>query len=81
MRAKNTPKGDWIIGQGWDEGAWANRYPDKSLLSQVTPDHPVFLSRLHGFSYVWVIYSGQVGLMLSWAGVDTGHGTRLRVMP
>ncbi len=50
MRAKNTPKGDWIIGQGWDEGAWANRYPDKSLLSQVTPDHPVFLSSLHGFA-------------------------------
>jgi len=50
MRAQNTPKGDWIIGRGWDEGDWANRYPDKSLLSQAVPDHPVFLSSLHGFA-------------------------------
>ena len=50
VRAKNTPKGDWIIGRGWDEGVWANRYPDKSLLSKVVPDHPVFLASLHGFA-------------------------------
>jgi predicted amidohydrolase YtcJ len=28
-RAKSVPKGEWIFGAGWDEGAWANRYPDK----------------------------------------------------
>ena len=49
-RAKSVPKGEWIIGAGWDEGAWANRYPDKSLLSEAVPDHPVFMRSLHGFA-------------------------------
>ena len=48
-RAQLVPKGDWIIGAGWDEGAWADRYPDKELLSKMVPDHPVFLRGLHGF--------------------------------
>jgi len=49
-RAKSVPKGEWIIGGGWDEGAWANRYPDKALLSAAVPDNPVFLDSLHGFA-------------------------------
>lgn len=49
-RAASTPKGDWILGYGWDEGAWANRYPDKRLLSERVPDHPVILRSLHGFA-------------------------------
>ena len=48
-RAKTVPRGEWIIGRGWDEGAWANRYPDKALLTQAVPDHPVFLDSLHSF--------------------------------
>lgn len=49
-RAARTPKGEWIIGFGWDEGAWADRYPDKRALSARVPDHPVFLRGLHGFA-------------------------------
>ncbi|MBK7905162.1 MAG: amidohydrolase [Gemmatimonadetes bacterium] len=49
-RAAETPKGEWILGYGWDEGAWANRYPDKRLLSARVPDHPVILRSLHGFA-------------------------------
>ncbi|MEM7612712.1 MAG: amidohydrolase [Pseudomonadota bacterium] len=49
-RAKSTPKGQWIVGRGWDEGAWANDYPDKLLLSEAVPDHPVMLGSLHGFA-------------------------------
>ena len=49
-RAKSVPKGEWIIGAGWDEGAWANRYPDKALLTEALPDHPVFMRSLHGFA-------------------------------
>lgn len=48
-RAKSVPKGEWIVGRGWDEGAWANRYPDKVLLTEAVPDHPVFLDSLHSF--------------------------------
>ena len=49
-RAAQTPKGEWILGYGWDEGAWANRYPDQRLLSARVPDHPVVLRSLHGFA-------------------------------
>ena len=49
-RAKSVPKGEWIVGRGWDEGAWANRYPDKALLTTRVPDHPVFMDSLHGFA-------------------------------
>jgi len=52
-KAKIVPAGEWIIGLGWDEGAWANHYPDKTLLSEAVPDHPVFMDSLHGFA-VWV---------------------------
>jgi predicted amidohydrolase YtcJ len=51
-RARTTPKGEWIVGWGWDEGAWANRYPDMRLLSERVPDHPVVLRGLHTFA-VW----------------------------
>ena len=49
-RAAQTPKGQWIVGVGWDEGAWANHYPDKRLLSERVPDHPVLMRGLHGFA-------------------------------
>jgi predicted amidohydrolase YtcJ len=50
--AANVPAGEWIVGRGWDEGAWANRYPTLDLLSARVPDHPVVLNSLHGFA-VW----------------------------
>jgi predicted amidohydrolase YtcJ len=49
-RAATVPKGEWILGGGWDEGAWADRYPDKALLSEAVPDHPVLMRGLHGFA-------------------------------
>ncbi|HSB61307.1 MAG TPA: amidohydrolase family protein [Vicinamibacteria bacterium] len=49
-RARSVPKGEWIVGRGWDEGAWAGRYPGLALLSDTVPDHPVYLASLHGFA-------------------------------
>lgn len=49
-RAKTVPQGEWIVGRGWDEGAWANAYPDKALLTAAVPDHPVFMESLHSFA-------------------------------
>jgi len=48
-RAKNVPKGEWIIASGWDEAVFANGYPDMRQLSDRTPDHPVVLIGLRGF--------------------------------
>ena len=50
--AEKIPRGQWIEGYGWDEGAWASRLPDMELLSREVPEHPVYLKGLHGFS-VW----------------------------
>ena len=50
--AAKVPTGEWIVGRGWDEGAWASRYPTMALLSERVPDHPVVLASLHGFG-VW----------------------------
>ncbi len=50
--AAKVPKGEWIVGRGWDEGAWANRYPTMKLLSERVPDHPVLLVSPHSFA-VW----------------------------
>jgi predicted amidohydrolase YtcJ len=50
QRAASVPEGQWIIGQGWDEGKWADHYPDKKLLSEAVPNHPVFMRSLHSFA-------------------------------
>ena len=49
-RVRETPPGEWVLGGGWDEGAWANQLPDKNRLSRATPDNPVILFSLHGFA-------------------------------
>lgn len=51
-RATSVPKGEWIVGWGWDEGAWTTRLPTMKLLSERVPDHPVILHGLHTFA-VW----------------------------
>ena len=48
--AADLPDGAWVIGHGWDEGAWASAYPDSDALSARIPDHPVLLRGLHGFA-------------------------------
>lgn len=48
-RARNTPKGEWIIGRGWDQNDWGDtRWPTHEALSRAIPDHPVFLERVDG---------------------------------
>ena len=51
-RAATVPAGEWIVGWGWDEGAWTSRLPDMRLLSERVPNHPVILHGLHTFA-VW----------------------------
>ncbi len=48
-RAKTVPKGDWILGRGWDQNDWALKdFPDEKELSAAVPDHPVYLVRVDG---------------------------------
>jgi predicted amidohydrolase YtcJ len=76
-RAKSVPKGEWIFGAGWDEGAWANRYPDKQMLSAAVPDHPVVLRSLHGFA-IWTNQAAlDAGKITSASPVPVGGEMRL----
>lgn len=49
-----TPKGQLIQGRGWDHELFPDkRWPHRSQLDRVAPDHPVVLKRCDGHS-VWV---------------------------
>lgn len=76
-RAKAVPKGEWIFGAGWDEGVWANRYPDKQQLSAAVPDHPVVLRSLHGFA-IWTNQAAlDAGKITKASPVSVGGEMRL----
>lgn len=41
-RAAQMPFGAWVVGSGWDLNKWDDpRYPDRLLLDEAVPDHPV----------------------------------------
>jgi predicted amidohydrolase YtcJ len=47
--AEKIPAGRWITGGDWDHERWANaQLPTKELIDAVTPQTPVFVSRLDG---------------------------------
>lgn len=47
-KVKETPKGEWILGRGWDHTLWNNKLPTKQDLDDIAPDNPVFLQRVDG---------------------------------
>jgi predicted amidohydrolase YtcJ len=48
-RADELPKGTWILGQSWSQGAWgATELPTHDVLSAAAPDHPVYFTRVDG---------------------------------
>lgn len=47
--AKTQPRGRWITGGDWDHELWdPPQLPTRQMIDEVTPDHPVFVSRLDG---------------------------------
>lgn len=52
-RAATTPKGQWIVGRGWDQNDWpVKEFPTAAALDEAIPDHPVFLRRVDGHAAV-----------------------------
>ncbi len=46
QRARETPPGEWIVGQGWNEGYFVDgRLPTRHDLDPATGEHPVILMR------------------------------------
>jgi predicted amidohydrolase YtcJ len=47
--ARTQPKGAWILGGDWDHEWWpGGPLPTRWMIDSVTPDNPVFISRLDG---------------------------------
>ncbi|MHB1326623.1 MAG: amidohydrolase [Gemmatimonadales bacterium] len=47
--ARTRPAGSWIMRGTWDHELWPGApLPDRSWIDSVTPDHPVFVTRLDG---------------------------------
>ena len=44
-----VPKGEWIMGHGWDQNRWASKqFPTSDALTRAFPDNPVVLARIDG---------------------------------
>jgi len=43
-RVKKSKPGEWILGHGWNQNVWEEGFGNASLLDQVAPNHPVYLS-------------------------------------
>jgi len=46
--AATLPKGEWILGGDWDHEQWGGELPTRQWLDSVTPNNPVFVTRLDG---------------------------------
>lgn len=47
--AANTPKGQWVLGRGYDHGELdIGRHPTAEELDRAVPDHPVYITRTCG---------------------------------
>lgn len=47
--AKKLPKGEWILLGNWDHERWTPaELPTRQMIDAMTPEHPVFVSRLDG---------------------------------
>lgn len=62
--AKTVNKGDWILVGTWDHQNWGGELPTRDWIDAVTPDNPVWLSRLDGHMAL------ANSLTLEIAGVD-----------
>lgn len=46
--AATVPPGTWIMGGDWDHERWGGALPERAWIDSVTPQHPVWVSRLDG---------------------------------
>lgn len=46
--AATVPAGTWITGGDWDHELWGGELPRRVWIDELTPEHPVFVSRLDG---------------------------------
>jgi predicted amidohydrolase YtcJ len=49
QRVATAAPGEWVLGRGWDQNDWPQKqWPTHDRLSAVSPDNPVYLTRVDG---------------------------------
>lgn len=52
-KSHSLPKGEWLLGRGWDENLFKEgTIPTIAELDQVAPHHPLFLGRICGHAFL-----------------------------
>ncbi|MFZ5916851.1 MAG: amidohydrolase [Chloroflexota bacterium] len=63
QRAQDTPPGEWIVGQGWNEGNFAaGRLPTRHDIDPATAEHPVLLMRFFNTDLANSVALQQAGI-------------------
>jgi len=62
--ANSMQPGDWLLGGTWDHQNWGGKLPHRDWIDTLTPDTPVFVSRLDGHMAL------ANSLALKLAGID-----------
>ena len=77
-RAQTTPKGEWIIGRGWDQNDWeSTAFPAHEALTRAVPDHPVYVTRVDGHAALANARAMQVANVTR-AATDPSGGSIVR---
>jgi predicted amidohydrolase YtcJ len=63
----STPPGEWIVGGGWDEGAWADALPTNTAINRISPATPVVLLGRRGFG----LLANQQALEIAGISMET----------
>ncbi|HEY7634580.1 MAG TPA: amidohydrolase [Gemmatimonadales bacterium] len=75
-RAKKTPPGTWIFGEGWDQNRWPDKkFPIHDSLSRAVPHHPVVLTRVDGHA----LLANERAMALAGVSGKTGDVTGGRI--
>ncbi len=43
-RVKETPRGQWVRGHGWNQNSWGGEFPTALDLEAVAPENPIYLT-------------------------------------
>ena len=65
--AATVPAGTWILGGDWDHERWGGELPARAWIDALTPEHPVWVSRLDGH----MALANSAALRLAGVGRDT----------
>tara|TARA_Y100001970_G_scaffold282813_1_gene396500 strand:+ start:57794 stop:59344 length:1551 start_codon:yes stop_codon:yes gene_type:complete len=80
LKLRDLNSNEWLIGFGWDQNLWVSKdYPSSRFLNKISPDNPVYLTRIDGHS-AWVndcainITQYSIDEIKNQAGADVVNG-------